>query len=119
MTSRSEVAPEKVGSGAAIWALAAAVLMAGGIAGAFWIAPDDVEGDIQKLLYLHVPLALVSPAFGGVVGHRPPKTRRELRRRGGDLHRARPALRGPHDHLRLHLGPGLLGHVVAVEDRAS
>ncbi len=80
MTSRSEVAPEKVGSGAAIWALAAAVLMAGGIAGAFWIAPDDVEGDIQKLLYLHVPLALVSLlAFGVacVAGIVHLKTRRE------------------------------------------
>jgi len=48
------------GRGAAAWALAAAVIMAVGIAGAFFVAPDDVEGDIQKLLYLHVPVAIVS-----------------------------------------------------------
>lgn len=65
MTEGNETASRQMGSGAAVWALAAAVLMAGGIAGAFWIAPDDVEGDIQKLLYLHVPVALVSLiAFG-------------------------------------------------------
>ncbi len=65
MTEANGTASRPVGSGAAIWALAAAVLMAGGIAGAFWVAPDDVEGDIQKLLYLHVPVALVSLfAFG-------------------------------------------------------
>ena len=65
MTDDGEMVSRSVGAGAVGWAVAAAVLMAGGIAGAFWIAPDDVEGDIQKLLYIHVPIALVSLlAFG-------------------------------------------------------
>lgn len=65
MTEGKGVAARPVGTGAAAWAIAAAVLVAVGIAGAFWVAPDDVEGDIQKLIYLHVPVAIVSLlAFG-------------------------------------------------------
>jgi heme exporter protein C len=42
------------------WAFAAAMLMAVAIAGGFWIAPQDAEGEIQRLLFLHVPVAVVS-----------------------------------------------------------
>lgn len=55
----------RVDRGPAIWAMSAAVAMAIAIAGSFWIAPEDVEGPIQRLLFLHVPIAVISLlAFG-------------------------------------------------------
>lgn len=48
------------GRGVAYWGLAAAVLMAVAILGGFLIAPEDAEGEIQRLLFLHVPLAITS-----------------------------------------------------------
>ncbi len=60
MTELHHIEKPASGRAAAVWSIAAAVVMGVGIGGAFWIAPDDVEGDIQKLLYLHVPVALVS-----------------------------------------------------------
>jgi heme exporter protein C len=48
------------GRDAAVWAGAAAVLMLVAILGGFFIAPEDREGEIQRLLYLHVPLAVMS-----------------------------------------------------------
>lgn len=51
--------------GAAWWSVAAAVLMAVAIVGSFWIAPEDAQGEIQRLVFIHVPLAIVSlVAFG-------------------------------------------------------
>lgn len=64
MTDRP-VATRQVGRGAAAWSFAAATLMAIAIAGSFWVAPEDVEGPIQRLVFLHVPIAVVSLlAFG-------------------------------------------------------
>ena len=55
----------RVGRGAALWSVAAAVCMAISVAGSYWIAPEDVEGPIQRLVFLHVPIAVVSLiAFG-------------------------------------------------------
>lgn len=48
------------GRSAAWWSVAAAVLMAVSIAGSFWVAPQDQEGEIQRLLFLHVPIAVIS-----------------------------------------------------------
>ena len=48
------------GRDVAIWAGAAAVLMAVAILGGFFIAPEDAEGEIQRLLFLHVPIAITS-----------------------------------------------------------
>ncbi len=50
----------RAGRDVAAWAAAAAVLMALAIAGGFWVAPQDSEGEIQRLLFLHVPIAFVS-----------------------------------------------------------
>jgi heme exporter protein C len=52
--------PAVSGRDAPWWAFAAAVLMAVAIAGGFWVAPQDAEGEIQRLLFLHVPVAVVS-----------------------------------------------------------
>ena len=41
-------------------ALAAAALLVGGYALAFFYAPIEAEGFIQKIFYLHVPLAIVT-----------------------------------------------------------
>jgi len=41
-------------------ALAAAALLVGGYALAFFYAPIEAEGFIQKIFYLHVPLAIVA-----------------------------------------------------------
>ena len=57
--------PVRVGRGAALWSVAAAVCMASSVAGSYWIAPEDVEGPIQRLVFFHVPIAVVSLiAFG-------------------------------------------------------
>lgn len=48
------------GRGVAAWAAASAVLMAVAILGAFFVAPENADGDIQNILYLHVPLAMMS-----------------------------------------------------------
>lgn len=48
------------GRHAALWAVAAAVLMAVSIAGSFWVAPEVNDGEIQRLLFLHVPIAVIS-----------------------------------------------------------
>lgn len=61
MTERASRTPRS-GRDVAVWALAAAVLMAAAILGGFFVAPEDANGDIQRLLYLHVPLAIASLA---------------------------------------------------------
>lgn len=48
------------GRSVAVWAVASAVLMAVAVLGAFFLAPEDSEGDIQRLLFLHVPIAVMS-----------------------------------------------------------
>lgn len=48
------------GRGVAGWAVASAVLMTVAILGAFFVAPENADGDIQNILYLHVPLAMMS-----------------------------------------------------------
>jgi heme exporter protein C len=48
------------GRNVAIWAAASAVLMAVAVLGAFFIAPEDAEGEIQRILFLHVPIAVMS-----------------------------------------------------------
>lgn len=48
------------GRDAAAWSIAAALTMGGGVAGAFWAAPEQTDGPIQRLVFLHVPVALVS-----------------------------------------------------------
>ncbi len=48
------------GRSVAVWGVAAAVLMVVAVLGAFFIAPEDSEGDIQRLLFLHVPIAVMS-----------------------------------------------------------
>ena len=60
----TDPAPETPGAGrdAAVWAAVTAVLMAVAILGGFFVAPEDREGEIQRLLYLHVPLAITSLA---------------------------------------------------------
>lgn len=52
--------PRAPGRGIAAWAIAGAVLMLVAIVGAFAIAPENADGDIQNILYLHVPIAIVS-----------------------------------------------------------
>ncbi len=52
--------PRVPGSGIAIWAVASAVLMAVAVIGAFFLAPENADGDIQNILYLHVPVAIMS-----------------------------------------------------------
>lgn len=54
--------PGAGGRSAAIWAASAGVLMTIAILGGFFVAPEDSEGEIQRLLYLHVPLAVMSLA---------------------------------------------------------
>lgn len=65
MTDRTVTEP-RPGRGVTAWAVAAAVAMAASIAGSFWIAPEDVEGPIQRLVFLHVPIAVISLAAFGV-----------------------------------------------------
>lgn len=48
------------GRGVAAWGFAAAALMAVAIVGAFFFAPENADGPIQDILYLHVPIAIVS-----------------------------------------------------------
>lgn len=52
--------PRGSGRGIAVWAVASAVLMALAIIGAFFVAPENADGDIQNILYLHVPIAIMS-----------------------------------------------------------
>jgi heme exporter protein C len=54
--------PREIDLGVAVWGAASAVLMVVAILGAFFLAPEDAEGDIQRLLFLHVPLAVMSLA---------------------------------------------------------
>lgn len=54
--------PRAPGRGLAAWAIASAVLMSVAILGAFFVAPEQADGDIQNILYLHVPLANTSLA---------------------------------------------------------
>ena len=54
--------PRAPGRGLAAWAIASAVLMSVAILGAFFVAPEQADGDIQNILYLHVPLANMSLA---------------------------------------------------------
>lgn len=56
------VARGGAGRDVAYWGIASAVLMAVAILGGFLIAPEDAEGEIQRLLFLHVPLAVMSLA---------------------------------------------------------
>jgi heme exporter protein C len=53
-------APRGTGRGIMAWALSSAVLMTVAILGAFFAAPENADGDIQNILYLHVPIAVVS-----------------------------------------------------------
>jgi heme exporter protein C len=48
------------GRSVAVWGAASAVLMVVAVLGAFFLAPEDSEGDIQRLLFLHVPIAVMS-----------------------------------------------------------
>lgn len=48
------------GTSTAAWALAAALSMAVAILGAFFVAPENADDPLQDILYLHVPLAIVS-----------------------------------------------------------
>ena len=100
-------------------ALLTALLIGAGFALVFFYAPNEADqGFIQKIFYLHVPLAIV--ALGGfVVGgdprdpppaHRRPGPRRPLLRLDphvGDLRRRRPAHRRD-------LGEGLVGALVGL-----
>jgi heme exporter protein C len=49
-----------IGRSVAVWGAASAVLMVVAVLGAFFLAPEDSEGDIQRLLFLHVPIAVMS-----------------------------------------------------------
>ena len=84
----------------------AVALLGAGFALVFFYAPNDADqGFIQKIFYLHVPLAIVALA-GFIVGggprdpppaNRRPEARRPLLRLDphvGDLRRRRPAHRG-------------------------
>ena len=57
MTDDGRTSPR---GGVAAWAVASAVLMAVAIIGAFFVAPENADGPIQDILYLHVPIAIVS-----------------------------------------------------------
>lgn len=57
MTDDGRTSPR---GGVAAWAVASAVLMAVTIIGAFFVAPENADGPIQDILYLHVPIAIVS-----------------------------------------------------------
>jgi heme exporter protein C len=52
--------PRAPGRDVAWWAVSAGVLMVVAILGGFFVAPQEVEGEIQRLLFLHVPLAIMS-----------------------------------------------------------
>ncbi len=52
--------PVRAGRGAALWSVAAAVCMAISVAGSYWIAPEQADGPIQRLVFFHVPIAVVS-----------------------------------------------------------
>ena len=52
--------PRAPGRGIVAWAVASAVLMTVAIIGAFFVAPENADGDIHDILYLHVPLAIMS-----------------------------------------------------------
>lgn len=54
--------PREIDRSVAVWGVASAVLMVVAILGAFFLAPEDAEGDLQRLLFLHVPLAVMSLA---------------------------------------------------------
>ena len=100
-------------------AIATVVVMGAGYALAFLYAPEDADqGFIQKIFYLHVPLATVAlrrlhrrrDPRDPPPAHRRPQARRPLLRLDphlGDLRRRRAAHRRD-------LGEGLLGRLVGV-----
>jgi heme exporter protein C len=59
MTDDGNTSPP-AGRGVAGWALASALLLGVGMIGAFFVAPEQEQGPIQDIFYLHVPIALVS-----------------------------------------------------------
>ena len=107
------------GRGLKTLSLLTVVLIVGAFALVFFYAPNDADqGFIQKIFYLHVPLAIVALfgfVAGGVYGIRYLRSRRPA---------ARPALlrrdppvadpRGRRAGDRLDLGQGLVGRVVDV-----
>lgn len=48
------------GRAVALWAFGAAILTVVAMIGAFFVAPENADGPIQDILYLHVPIAVVS-----------------------------------------------------------
>lgn len=55
-----QAATRRSADSAVWWSVAAGLLMAVSIAGSFWVVPEDKEGPIQRLVFLHVPIAVVS-----------------------------------------------------------
>lgn len=60
MTDHGEGVTSPPGRGVAAWAVASAVSMTVAIIGAFFLAPENAEGDLQNIIYLHVPVAITS-----------------------------------------------------------
>src|SRR5215207_6620552 len=99
-------------------AIAAAVLLCAGFALAFFYAPLDADqGFVQKIFYVHVPLAICA-LVGFIVGgiHDPPPAEWRPGPRRALLRVDPPVdhLRGRRADHRRDLGPRLLGQVVGL-----
>ena len=108
------------GRGLRFLSIASVVLVTGAFALVFLYAPDDADqGFVQKIFYLHVPLAIV--ALGGFVAggrvrdpvpaDRRPRSRPALLRGDSPVAHPRAAERARH---RLDLGQGLVGRLVGL-----
>ena len=95
-------------------------LIAAALGLVFFYAPLEAEqGFLQKIFYLHVPLAIIALCgfvIGGALGDRAPAHPRRALGHAllrGDPHE--PDLRAGDAHHRLDLGEGLVGALVGVE----
>ena len=112
--------PPTYGKGLRGLSLATLATISAALALVFFYAPLDAnQGFVQKIFYIHVPLAIVSLCgfvFGCSAGGRLPANRRP--QMGHALLRGDPHvvdLRGRRSDHRIDLGQGLVGPLVGLE----